>query len=917
MMRTAKDGHHLLGRRHECDQLDRLIATVHQGASAVLVVRGDAGAGKSALLDYVACRATGSLVLRCGGVESEMELAFAALHQLCAPLLPGLHHLPSPQRDALATALGLRSGDPPDRFLVSLAVLSLFDAAAQDTPLICLIDDAQWLDRASMHALAFVGRRLLAESVGLVFASRQPGVDGDLAGLPELILGGLGYEDACALLDSVIAGPIDERVRDRIVAETAGNPLALLELPRGRNPAELGGGFGFRDRRPLTARIEQSFVRRAAETDPATQRLLLIAAAEPTGDPLLLFAAAEGCGLDVREALLGAEDLVSVDRRVCFRHPLVRSAVYGAASALDRRTVHDALARCISPEIDPDRRVWHRAHATTGADEAVAAELETSAARAAARGGLAATAAFLARAVTLTPDPQRRAQRALAAARAAHSAGANADAVELLAVARRGALDELDAAEGLLLEGQIVFSTLRGREASALLQEAAHRLEGLDVKRSREAYLQATWAACIAMHLTEQRDVSLAVRDAPIALAAPTPEDLMLDGLATRFLEGYSAGAPLLRAAMDAFRSSQVDGVFDMGWVWLTAEIGDADALCDLGSRQVEAAREAGALTRLPSALHALAFWHAYAGDLETVESMLAESDSITTATGDAPMNNARLLLLALRGDDSAEAHIAACIRDGTDRGEGALVRHAEGAAALYYIGLCRYEDALAWARREVSNNKYAFHMSAMPELVEAAVRCNDIETAQWAAEQLHERALASKTAWTSGVAARCRALVSDGDEADARFGEAIALLAETGLTVELARTELLYGEWLRREHRRRDAREQLRRAHERFAAIGAVPFAARAARELHATGETVRRRNVETRDEMTAQELQIASLAAAGSTNPQIGAQLFISPRTVEWHLRKIFTKLEITSRRQLQTALGPVAAKEILRAL
>ena len=408
--------------------------------------------GKTALLEYVAAAAAGQQVLRAIGVESEIELPFAALHQLCAPLLDELERLPAPQRDALKTAFGLQAGTVPDRFMVGLAVLSLLGEAGQERPLICLVDDAQWLDRTSAQVLAFVARRLEAESVAFVFAERE--ASSILAGLPELVVEGLGLQDARALLEDALAGPLDPRVRDRIVAETRGNPLALLELPRGMTPAELAGGFGLPDATPLGDRIERSFQRRVAGMPRATRQLLLIAAAEPIGDPTRLWQAAARLQVDVVSALAGAEDLLAVDARVRFRHPLVRSAIYRVASPEDRREVHGALAESIADGIDPDRRTWHRAHAAAGSDEAIAAELEASAGRAQARGGLAAAAAFLERAVELTPEPGRRAQRALAAARAAHAAGAADSALALLQDAHAGPLDAREQAEHRLLEAQ-------------------------------------------------------------------------------------------------------------------------------------------------------------------------------------------------------------------------------------------------------------------------------------------------------------------------------------------------------------------------------------------------------------------------------------------------------------------------------
>jgi DNA-binding CsgD family transcriptional regulator len=915
-MSTPAPGRRLLGRRRERAALDLLVSAVRAGESQALVVRGEAGVGKSALLEYVAERATGCRIVQAIGVESEMELAFAGLQQLCAPLLDRLERLPAPQRDALATAFGLRAGEPPDRFLVSLAVLSLLGEAAEEQPLICLVDDAQWLDRASAQVLAFVARRLLAESVALVFGSRQPSPDIELNGLPELVVEGLGYDDARVLLESVIAGPLDDRIRDRIIAETAGNPLALFELPRGRNPAELAGGFGLSDPAPVAARIEQTFVRRVERLPAATQRLLLIAAAEPIGDPALLFEAADRIGLNGHEALADAEDLITVDDRVRFRHPLVRAAVYRLASAADRREVHAALAESISRGDDEDRRAWHRANAAAGPDEAVAAELEASAGRARGRGGLSAASAFLERAVALTPDPERRAQRALAAARAAHGAGAADAAIAMLTAARRGPLDEREDARAQVLEAEIAFSSQRGREAAALFVAAAKRLEPLDAERSRAAYLEAIWAGCFAMHLASPSgplDVSAAARTGPPATTEPPrPYDLMLEGLATRFVDGFPAGAQTLQRALTEYTSTVTVGPGHIAWVWLAVELWDSDAWFELGTRHVQAAREAGALTMLPLALHTLAAWHVLAGDFGLADTMLAEADSIMAATGHAPMSHARLRLAAYRGGD-AEALIRSSISDGTERGEGVLVRHAEDAAATLYAGLGRYDDALKWAQREVEHNAHAFYMTALPELVEAAVRCDDPDLARRAVDALCEKTQASGTAWARGVEARSRALVSEGDDADPLYREAISLLAESRLRVESARAQLLYGEWLRRQNRRVDAREQLRAAHEALAGMGAGPFAERAARELRATGETVRKRSVDTRDELTPQEAQIARMAADAFTNVEIGAQLFLSPRTVEWHLRKVFGKLGISSRRQLRSALPDARATAV----
>ena len=530
----------LTGRRAECGVLDRLVEAVQAGESRVLVAVGEPGVGKTVLLEYLARRASGCQVARASGVQSEMELAFAGLHQLCAPMLDRAGHLPGPQRDALRTAFGQAAGPPPDRFLVALAVLSLLSEVAGERPLVCLIDDVQWLDQASAQVLGFVARRLAADPVGLVFAAREPG--GELAGLPELEVGGLRQSDARALLDSALAGPIDDRVRDQIVAETRGNPLALLELPRGLSPAELAGGFGLPGVAPLSERIEESFRRQLEALPEPSRRLLLLAAAEPYGDLPLVWRAAGRLGIPVRAAAPAVDaGLVEFDARVRFRHPLLRAASYRAASVADRRVVHGALAGATDPQAAPERRAWHRAQAAAGPDEEVAAELERSAGRAQARGGLAAAAAFLERAVALTVDPARRVERTLAAAQASLQAGAFRKARDLLAIAEAGPLDEFASARADLLHGQVTFAAGLGRDAPPLLLKAAKRLEPHSLDLARETYLTAWMAALFAGRLAGAGDlleVCRAARAAPAPPDPPHPADLVLAGLAMVVTDG-------------------------------------------------------------------------------------------------------------------------------------------------------------------------------------------------------------------------------------------------------------------------------------------------------------------------------------------------------------------------------------------
>jgi DNA-binding CsgD family transcriptional regulator len=917
-MSTTEAGPRLLGRRTECAALDELVASVRAGPSRALVLRGEAGVGKSALLEYLARSASGCGIARTAGVESEVELAFAGLHQLCAPFVDRLESLPPPQRDALGTALGRCGGDAPDRFLVGLAVLSLLSDVAEDRPLVCIVDDAQWLDAASAQVLAFVARRLGAESVGLVFAVREPLGERHLEGLAELVVGGLDESDARALLEAVVAGPLDERVRDRIVAETRGNPLALLELPRGRTPAQLAGGFGLDGAQALSGRIEETFQERLAELPPATKLLLLVAAAEPVGDQLLLWKAVAALGIDAGAAApAAAAGLIELGAQVRFRHPLARSAVYGAAVPEERQRIHGTLAEATDAGLDPDLRAWHHAQATAGLDEDVAAELERSAGRARARGGLAAGAAFHERAAELTPDPKRRALRALAAAQGKHQAGAPDEALRLLAMAEAGPLDELEQARTQLLHAQITFATTRGRDAPPLLLEAAKRLEPLDAALARETYLEAFAAALSADRLVgggDAREVAAAVLAAdwqPSSSASPRATDLLLDALALLTQDGFTAAAPALKDAVRAFREEALSEEEELRWLWLACHIaralGDDVAWDELTARQVALARQAGAFALLPVALDDRFIVDLFAGRLAVAASLAAEADAVVEATGSHRAMRASIALANWRGQDAeARALTETRQQDALQRGEGLWIRANDWSIAVRDNGFGRYDDALTAAERAAADpHGMGVAPWVLSDLIEAAVRSGKPERAAGPLERLAEIAEANGTDWALGVHARSVAMVSDGETAERLYREAIDRFGRTRVRVSLARAHLVYGEWLRRENRRVDAREQLRAAHTMLADMGMEPFAERARRELVATGESVRKRTVETLDELTPQEAQIARLAADGRTNPEIGAQLFLSPRTVEWHLRKVFGKLGITSRRALRSAL------------
>ena len=897
--------------------LDDLVGAVRAGESRVLVVRGEPGVGKTALLDHLATQASGCRVVRAVGVQSEMELAFAGLHQLCAPMLDHLEAIPVPQRDAVRIAFGIGAGPVPDRFLIGLAVLSLLSEVAGERPLVCVVDDEQWLDRASALTLGFVARRLAADSVGLVLATRVPGEE--LSGLPELAVEGLTWDDARTLLDSVLTGPLDERVRDQMVAETHGNPLALLELPRGLTPAELAGGFGLPGTVPLLGRIEESFRRRIEDLPKESRLLVLAAAAEPTGDSSLVWRAAGRLGIGAQAAAPTAgAGLVEFGAQVRFRHPLVRSASYRSASAQDLQEVHRALAEATDPAADPDRRAWHRAQATPAPDEDVAAELERSAGRAQARGGLAAAAAFLERAAILTPDPARRAQRLLAAARAKRDAGALDAALGLLVAVEAGPLGQLQAAEVEHMRGQIALDQRRGSDAARLLFSAARRLEPLNAALAREAYLEALWEAAMWAGDLDipggVREVAEAARAAPAGPDPPRVVDVLLDAFALRLTQGHAAAAPALARTLELVLALDF-GIGETGrWLWLAGgrisqiialELWDAESWHALATRQAQFARSAGALVHLQFALNYLARAHLLAGDLATAALMIEEDRLIAETTGNPAVAHNAMMLAAWRGRErEASELIEASVQDATARGLGRQASFAAYASTVLNNGLGRHGAACDAARQAFERDQLGYGPLVIPELAEAAARTGDVALVTAAQEWLSERTRVMPTQWALGIEARIRALLSDG-EAEPHYRESIERLGRTRVRVELARGHLLYGEWLRRERRRGEAREQLRTAYEMLDAMGIGAFAERARRELLATGETARKRTEETTVELTAQEAQVARLARDGLSNPQIGARLFISTRTVQYHLGKVFTKLGITSRGQLGQAL------------
>ena len=875
------------------------------------MLQGEPGTGKTTLLDYAVESGGDFQIVRLLGIESEAELGFAALHQLLLPFLAGLRSLPVPQRDALGGALGLRRADSPDRLLLALAALTILSGAATKRPLLCIVDDAQWLDQESASIVGFIARRLSADAIAMLFAVRDPSERSvDLEGIPWVQIGGLPSEEAGQLLASVVAGRVDRGVCEQIIAHTGGNPLGLIELGGELSRGQLAGEISLPELLPVGESLQARYLRQVRGMAADTQVLLLAAAADPTGDPALLWRAGEFLGFGVRAAAPAeAEGLLRFSPLVSFRHPLIRSAVYHGAALADRVRVHEALARATDPHVAADLRAWHRAEAAIGPDESVAVELERAADRARERGGWAASARFLTRAATLTPDPDERFRRVLAAAQAETTAGACVRAQALLDGLAGQLDDPVKRAAALRVEGMIRYGLDQPAEAASVLLDAARRLAPLDTALARATLLEALAAAAISGRLAKTGAGEADIAHAARSLPRPPPSgatigDLLLDADTTLILDGHEAAVPVLRRAVAAMLAAPVSSaeLLTLTGLGCTAAgaLGDDHALYSLANWLEVQARDQGAVLPLSIALIFSAWSELFAGHFGQAHALCTERGAIEAARGGSCAVGPALVL-AWRGRAAeARAEAAAAAQVAVEQGEGWKLAMLAYGRAVLALGMGHYEEVLAAVPNGYKEN-VLLRTFALPDLIEAAVRCGERETAEQALASVASRAAASPTPLMLGLLARSRALLGSGTGTEAFYREAISYLQQARGRVHHARAELLYGEWLRREKRQRDAREHLQAAYGMFREIGADGFAERARLELAAAGGTAGQPASSHSSGLTPQELQVAALAAAGFTNLEIASRLFISPKTVGYHLGKVFRKLGVGSRRQL----------------
>jgi DNA-binding CsgD family transcriptional regulator len=907
----------LVGRPAERKVLGGLLTRAADGYSGALVLRGETGVGKTALLDETAAAAAadGMQIARLTGMDAETQLGYAGLHRFLLPFADHLERLPGPQREALQCTFGLVAGPPADRFLVALAVLTLLAEAASEAPLVCVVDDVHWLDPESVVVLGFVARRLCAERVVLLFAVREPtGQVSALVGLPELVLGGLGETAALELLASLTPGRVSPAVSARIVAETGGNPLALAEVAGDLSSAQLAGAEELPEPLPVGGSLEEAFGRRVSRLPPEARLLLAVAAAEPTGSQALLWRAVGELGID--PAVAAAADLgglAEIGSQVEFRHPLVRSVVYYATPVRRRRLIHRALAAAGDGSDRPDRVAWHLGMAAAGPDEAVAARLEQAAGSARDRGGYAATVTFLSRAAELSAGEDQRARRLLAAAEAALIAGQPVRAGVLLEEATPLLGDPLARAQVRRLQGTIRFALGQAGEAPAILLEAARALAPFDVRGARQSLLEAFDAALFvgwSANRAVLAEIARTARDIPAAGGSEaSAADLLLDGFAVRAVAGYPAAVPLLRRAIAMLRADDLSPAEGLRGLRLgcvaAADLFDDQAQHALVARWVQLARDQGALTALPVALNNQGACDVSAGQFDAARACFAERLEISAATGNRGVigttGMAEAYELVWRGRETDARRVAAVVAgEATGAGRGAQSVWVQYCLAVLELGLGNYQAALQCVLG-VQEDDAPFSALALPDLVEAAARCGETGLAEVALGRLAERAAAAGTPLALGLLARSRALLAGDADAEGLYEEAVKHLEQCRSAPELARAHLVYGEWLRRQRRRRDARRQLRTAHEMFTAMGAAAFAERARIELLATGERARRRIPQTESELTPQEAQIARLVSQGESNRDIAAQLFLSPSTVDYHLRKVFRKVGVASRTQL----------------
>jgi DNA-binding CsgD family transcriptional regulator len=905
----------LLGRDREKAALDHLLETAREGLSSVVVVRGDPGVGKTALLDYTVDRAPDFLVVRFTGVEPERDLGYAALQRLLIPILHQIERLPSPQRDAMRSALGVEAGPPANPFLVGLGTISLAaNAARARKRLLTVIDDAHWVDRESLNALAFWGRRIRAEGIALVFATRDVESASPLAAFDTIRVAGLAIADAHALLKSEAGTEIDHDVAMRIIDETDGNPLAIVELARGFTTDKVVGMAGVPHPLPLSERLEERFAGHVRELPADTQIFLLLAAADASADLALVWRAATLLGVKPEAAEAAeAADLVVLGTSITFRHPLIRSAVYTQARAADRRAAHRVLAAATDPSDDAERHAWHLAAAAVGDDEEIAAVLDTVASQAHARGSFAAELALLSRSAEMTPDPAGAARRRLRAAEAALLTGSPRQAHSLVSLASISLTDPSDQTWARRLTGEAYFRESRVKLAAPSLLGAALELMATSVDSGRRTLVDAMQAALLVGNAADPdlQVIAAAARSAPPGVGTVT--DLLLDAYTVFVSEGFAPAVPHLRAVVRAALTAPDAAVplqFGVLFALATEMLWDQDLHDALADRVEEASRARADLGSMAIPAWSKANSEVWSGHLVAADTQATRAIDLMWALGvgwePLPSDHPRLLLLAVEGRDEVRALAAKVGPVAEQLGLKTAVAQVHEHLVKLDLAQGRYADALAHALAVFGPDPVMSGNRVLPDMVEAAVRAGNVDAAASALARLEERARAAGTAWAGGLSARSRALtMSTPSDVEDLFREAVGQLSTTRVALELARTHLLYGEWLRREKRRTDARDQLRTAYEMFDEMGAAAFAKRARDELLATGERVRKRTAETTRDLTPQESHIAELAAAGHTNAEIAAQSFISTSTVEYHLRKIFQKLGITSRRQLQRAL------------